>query len=96
MGLSNQLSAQISAQISSTKSAVYLHLIKSVFSFSHGRDLLMKKVDKELYSSLVEKNKKFLKNSQMKKYEFLMSMLESSKRNFEKKIHFKGICQQGN
>jgi len=75
---------RIEKQFNKTKSDIYTYLIKKIFDVPYGEELLLRKFKKKLYVSLVEENNEFPKNVQIKKYEFLIAMLESSKRNFDK------------
>jgi len=79
-----KFSKKIEKRFDKTKSDIYTYLIKKIFSFPYGGELLLKKFKKKLYTFLVEEDEKFPKNVQIKKYEFLIAMLESSKRNFDK------------
>jgi len=76
------------------KSDIYLLLLKKIFCFSQGREMLLKKFKEKLYFSLVEDNKSFPKNVQIKKYEFLIAMLESTKRNYDKGFISKKIINR--
>lgn len=84
MAKKNIVLKKLENQINKTKIDVYTYLIKNVFYLPSDRNLLLKKFKKNLYTELVEKEKNFPKNIQIKKYEFLIAMLESSKRNFDK------------
>ncbi len=71
-------------KIDRIKLNIYVSLLKRIFSIKKGRELLLKKFKKKVYDVLVVKDKAFLKQVQLKKYEFLIAMLESAKRNLDK------------
>ena len=75
---------KISEKINQAKTDVYTYLIKKIVFLDYGEKLLLKRFEKKLYSALVENNKEFPKQVQEKKYEFIMAMLSSVKRNFDK------------
>jgi MoaA/NifB/PqqE/SkfB family radical SAM enzyme len=75
---------KVSEKIDKTKTDIYTYLIKQMLFLPYGQELLLKKFKKKLYSALVEENNKFPEKVQIKKYEFLIAMLESVKRNFKK------------
>jgi len=75
---------KIKKQINKTKKELYLFLLKKIFYLPYGGDFLLKRLERNIYTSLVEKNREFPRNIQVKKYEFLVAMLESSKRNFDR------------
>ena len=85
---------RLNKYLNKTKSEIYMNLIKKIFSFSYGEKLLLEKFKKRLYTSLVENNKEFPKNVQIKKYEFLVAMLECSKRNFDKDYISKDVANR--
>ena len=79
-----KFSKKIEKRFNKTKSDIYTYLMKKIFYLPYGEELLLKKFKKKLYTSLVENNKEFPRNVQLKKYEFLIAMLESTKRSFDK------------
>jgi MoaA/NifB/PqqE/SkfB family radical SAM enzyme len=64
---------------------MYTFLLKKTFQIGVARNLLFKTIEKRMYKTFVEENKDSPKNVQIKKFEFFRAMLDSFKRNFEKK-----------
>ncbi len=88
------ISKKVKNYLGETKTDIYIYLIKKIFYFPYGKEVLLERFKKKLYNALVEKNKEFPKNIQIKKYEFLVAMLESSKRNFDKGLISKKVSER--
>ncbi len=85
---------ELNKYLNKTKSDIYTYLIRRIFFFPYGEELLLKNLKKKIYFSLVEKEKEFPKSVQIKKYEYLIAMLESSKRNFDKGYISKNVANR--
>jgi len=81
--MGNPYVSQVKDKFNKVKSNFHLSLIKKIFFFKKGRALLLNNFKKKLYKFLIE-NEDFPKNVQIKKYYFLVSLLESTKRNYDK------------
>jgi len=75
---------KLSLSFEKAKSNMYIYLIKKILTLPYGRDVMLKRFDKRLYTNLVENNTDYPKEMQKRKYQFLMSMLNSAKRNIDK------------
>ena len=69
---------------SNLKGDIYIYLLKKILYFPIGRNLLLKQLQKKVYNEAVEKNTKFPKNVQIKKYEMVVAALETITRNIDR------------
>lgn len=81
-----KLSYRLGERLREIKKDFYISLIKKILSTKFGRDKLINNLGKRLYKDLVEKDERLPKNVSIKKYQFLMAILESTKRNVDKKF----------
>ncbi|OGJ21753.1 hypothetical protein A3K73_06960 [Candidatus Pacearchaeota archaeon RBG_13_36_9] len=73
------------SQFSKIKSDIYISLLKKILHTQIGRDSLTNKLKEKMHGMIVEENIDSLKTIQEKKFQFLVAMLESIKRNVDKK-----------
>lgn len=85
---------ELNEYLNKTKLDVYTYLIKKIINSDFGRDKFINLIDKKLYTAIVEKDVFFPKPIQIKKYELMKSMLESTKRGFNKKIISKDVANR--
>jgi len=71
---------------------LYTSLIKKAF-YTPGENFFFKKIDKKIHSLLIN-NDSFPKEVQEKKYEFLISILSSTKRNLDKNYISKEVSER--
>ncbi len=71
-------------QIAKIKSNIYTSLLKKIAHTKLGRGILIKKLKEKAHTAILEKNKSSLKKVNEKKYQFLLAMFESTKRNVDK------------
>jgi len=64
--------------------SIYLTILKQVLHTKVGRDALLENYKKKIYKAVVEDNTTSPKAVQLKKYHFLVALLESTKRNLDK------------
>lgn len=81
-----KFSKNLGNYIDKTKVDIYTYLIKRIINSDFSRDKFINIANKKLYTTIVEKNNLFPKTIQIKKYEFMSSMLESARRNLNKKF----------
>jgi len=74
---------EVKDYLKKTKTEIDIYSIKKIFYLPYGKELLQKKFEKKLYSTLIG-NKNFPRKVQEKKYDFLVAMLDCVKRNFDK------------
>jgi len=79
------LQKKFSDKFKDVKSDIYLSLIKSIFHTKIGRNALIEKLKKKAYEEITN-NLQFPKKVQIKKYQFLMALLESTRKNLDKKF----------
>jgi len=76
--------AQRKEQLKKAKSFVYIYLLKKILHTQVGRGALVQRLKNKMYKSVFEEDTISLKQVQEKKYQFLVAMLESIKRNIDK------------
>ncbi len=64
--------------------SIYLTILKQIMHTKIGRATLIENYKKKIHKAVVEENVNFPKAVQEKKYQFLVALLESTKRNLDK------------
>lgn len=80
----SKLLYRVEDKIRGIKEDFYISLIKKIFSTKFGRGRLINNLEGRVYKNLIEKNESLPEKVNIKKYQFLMAMLESTKRNVDK------------
>ena len=75
------------------KNFIFSNVLRELVNYKASRNYLLKKLDSHLYNSIVEKDGHNLREVQMKKYQFMDSMLHSAVRNVEKGYFSKSVFQ---
>lgn len=73
---------------------VYSYILKKIFYFPPLRNQLLKLLKKKIYQELVLNEKEHPKNVQIKKYQFLISLIEAGCRNFDRNYISKGVIER--
>ncbi len=73
---------------------IFSNVLHELANNKVSRNLLMKKLDSYLYSSIVENDQQNLQEVQEKKYRFMRSMLRSAVRNVEKGYFSKAVFKR--
>jgi MoaA/NifB/PqqE/SkfB family radical SAM enzyme len=81
-------------ELKNPRTNIYLTILKKVLRVKIGRDFLLKKLQDKVYKELVLNEKVHPKNVQLKKYQYVVAMIEGAKRNYEKGFISKEVADR--